>query len=652
MNGYDDDDNAAGSTPPPASASPTDSGSSAAFSLVTGAARAGWEAENRAAAQRLVAAHQLMSECMEHPDCSLDPDRPGYTMVDPQVMACSHLVRMLPISAYKAEAMLSFAADLHFRYPAILEAMGQGRMDQAAAFVLAAQMGYVADSALPRVQQEVVDDYLATVESGERPGVKAVAERVDEIISSHDPDGVRQRKADSGRDRGARISKGRDGMAMLYALLHSDEAAVLAEALDEKVAADRAAEQDASAARAAAVDGVGRTDDGTVDDRAVGDGTVDNGTVKNGTVDDAAGPSHDDAYSLGQRRADALMSLVCGEGTGGGEGTGRGVTLRPKVTVIAPGGGTGGGTASDTASGADGGAGGGWADRVRVEFARTGEGALQALLDMLASGDGATIAQIDPALGAADDAAAALRYRPSAALAQRVRLRDGTCRHPGCNVPAEGCDLDHVLPFNHADPARGGPTTEANLADMCRKHHRFKTFNDWDYRLEPDGTLIITTPEGKVMVTRPNGPLAAYRREHARAEAQAWERQQRRNPDPGRAAAAGGADSDDYVAESSWARREARRRARREQRRAQNAANRERTRGRDTRFCPVTVAVSPGAINIPAHRASRWWHANQHRYQPDGTPPGVSLIEDRLRVALGLVSPRDCRPDPDDPPPF
>ncbi|MCD2264478.1 HNH endonuclease, partial [Dietzia aurantiaca] len=128
-----------------------------------------------------------------------------------------------------------------------------------------------------------------------------------------------------------------------------------------------------------------------------------------------------------------------------------------------------------------------------MDFARTGEAALQSLLDMLACSDGASLHRIDPTPGAADDPHAALRYRPTTTLAHRIRLRDGTCRHPGCTVPADACDLDHVVPFNHTDPTHGGQTVEANMACLCRRHHRFKTFNDWHYQLDPDGTLIITT---------------------------------------------------------------------------------------------------------------------------------------------------------------
>ena len=57
------------------------------------------------------------------------------------------------------------------------------------------------------------------------------------------------------------------------------------------------------------------------------------------------------------------------------------------------------------------------------------------------------------------------RYRPSAALAELVRCRDLTCRFPGCDAPAQVCDIDHTIPhplgpthpFEH-QAASAGPT--------------------------------------------------------------------------------------------------------------------------------------------------------------------------------------------------
>ncbi|WP_197496633.1 HNH endonuclease signature motif containing protein [Mycobacterium sp. 1274761.0] len=91
------------------------------------------------------------------------------------------------------------------------------------------------------------------------------------------------------------------------------------------------------------------------------------------------------------------------------------------------------------------------------------------------------------------------RYRPSARLAEFIRARDMTCRFPGCRVPAERCDIDHVVPY----PI--GPTHASNLVCLCRKHHLLKTFwvGDWALTLASDGAATWTSPTGKRYTTHP-----------------------------------------------------------------------------------------------------------------------------------------------------
>nr|WP_090339023.1 HNH endonuclease signature motif containing protein [Mycolicibacterium malmesburyense]CRL67089.1 HNH endonuclease [Mycolicibacterium malmesburyense] len=88
-------------------------------------------------------------------------------------------------------------------------------------------------------------------------------------------------------------------------------------------------------------------------------------------------------------------------------------------------------------------------------------------------------------------------YRPSTELAQFVRMRDLHCRAPGCNVPADRCDLDHTIPYPF------GPTHASNLKCLCRKHHLMKTFAGWDEVQLPDGTAIWTSPSGRRYTTKP-----------------------------------------------------------------------------------------------------------------------------------------------------
>ena len=96
-------------------------------------------------------------------------------------------------------------------------------------------------------------------------------------------------------------------------------------------------------------------------------------------------------------------------------------------------------------------------------------------------------------------------YRLSRELADFVRCRDLTCRWPGCDKPAYGCDIDHTVPY----PI--GPTHASNTKCYCRFHHLLKTFwcgaGGWREQQLPDGTLILTSPTGHTYTTKPGSAL-------------------------------------------------------------------------------------------------------------------------------------------------
>jgi hypothetical protein len=92
-------------------------------------------------------------------------------------------------------------------------------------------------------------------------------------------------------------------------------------------------------------------------------------------------------------------------------------------------------------------------------------------------------------------------YRPSAELAEFVRMRDLYCRAPGCDVPADRCDIDHTIPY----PI--GPTHPSNLKCLCRTNHLMKTFGGWHDIQMPDGTVIWTSPSGRKYITKPGSRL-------------------------------------------------------------------------------------------------------------------------------------------------
>ncbi|MEO5651373.1 MAG: HNH endonuclease signature motif containing protein, partial [Marmoricola sp.] len=107
------------------------------------------------------------------------------------------------------------------------------------------------------------------------------------------------------------------------------------------------------------------------------------------------------------------------------------------------------------------------------------------------------------------------RHDPPAAMREQVLLRDAHCAFPGCGRDSRACDLDHIVPYIHADD--GGPpgqTHPSNLAPLCRHHHRVKTHTSWDYQRLDNGGYDWTAPTGHHYAVTPASrrPPATARR--------------------------------------------------------------------------------------------------------------------------------------------
>ncbi|GAB3010620.1 hypothetical protein GCM10023080_091490 [Streptomyces pseudoechinosporeus] len=83
--------------------------------------------------------------------------------------------------------------------------------------------------------------------------------------------------------------------------------------------------------------------------------------------------------------------------------------------------------------------------------------------------------------------------------------RDQYCAFPTCRMPAHRCDLDHIEPFDHAHPERGGQTVPDNLQPLCRRHHRLKTHHPgWRVTRDPHtGATTWTAPTGHTYTNAP-----------------------------------------------------------------------------------------------------------------------------------------------------
>jgi Domain of unknown function (DUF222) len=77
-------------------------------------------------------------------------------------------------------------------------------------------------------------------------------------------------------------------------------------------------------------------------------------------------------------------------------------------------------------------------------------------------------------------------------LRRAVRKRDKHCRFPGCDLPAAGCDVHHLI--HRKD---GGRHALVNLGLFCRFHHLIAIHRwGWHVTLHPDGTTTAISPDG------------------------------------------------------------------------------------------------------------------------------------------------------------
>lgn len=101
------------------------------------------------------------------------------------------------------------------------------------------------------------------------------------------------------------------------------------------------------------------------------------------------------------------------------------------------------------------------------------------------------------------------KRRFTGALRTAIKARDRHCRHPsGCDVPADACDLDHVVPWSE-----GGETSQWNGRLECTTHNRLPDRHD--HHAEP-------------LPARPITALDVVRAKLRRRERRAWERRHRR----------------------------------------------------------------------------------------------------------------------------
>lgn len=82
----------------------------------------------------------------------------------------------------------------------------------------------------------------------------------------------------------------------------------------------------------------------------------------------------------------------------------------------------------------------------------------------------------------------------SPAQRKALRVRDGGCRFPRCDVPHERTEGHHRVYWS-----AGGRTDLANLVSLCLRHHHFVHEGGWTVRDDGLGGFVFTDPDGRVV---------------------------------------------------------------------------------------------------------------------------------------------------------
>ena len=431
-------------------------------------------AENAACARRLAA----IAELYERRQIPVE-DGHGRELwrIDPWEAVAAEVAAAQCITAGMAGGLLHNAICLHERLPRLAMVFGTGAIDYRTVRMIVTRTLLAID---PEVMAAIDAELAETVQMWGPLSVHKMQQSVDGIVTRHDPDARRRTEAQA-RGRHVEITHDR-GTSYLSGQLHQTDATLLdrrLSALAHSVCDDdpRTVEQrraDALGALAA-----GHTmlvcACGVAECPAAGNGPAP-AVVVHVVAEAAVLESADGSDLHGERPEDNTFELI---------------TSRERLAEVL----------TEAACPK--------APRSAIPSATVGFGfvvgglAVPAgvLADLAARG----IAELRPVIHPGDSPPES-RYRPSAALATFVRCRDLTCRFPGCDCPADFCDIDHTLPYD-----LGGPTHASNLKVLCRKHHLLKTFwcgvGGWRDEQLPDGTVIWTSPSGHIYRTQPGSKL-------------------------------------------------------------------------------------------------------------------------------------------------
>lgn len=359
----------------------------------------------------------------------------------------TELAAALRLPERSVERLVADSGTLFARLPTTLTALREGLISWRHAQVITDQVSFIPDDAIPGFETAAVPfAQILTVAKFERKA-RIMRERLH-------PESIADRHREAIKDREVTLSPGADGMAWLNAHLPAVDAHAIFARVTDIAIAHKAPGEDRTLTQL-------RADAFTA-------------LLIDGVVAEPAGTDADADVNAG---ADGGTGGVAASGTRG-RVSDRGI--RPTVSITVP-----------VLS---------LLGRIDEPATLDGYGPIDMDTATRLVADAPSLIRIltHPETGAVLSVGRD-RYAVPADLRAWLRVRDGTCRFPGCSRPARLCDLDHTV-----DWAKGGATDHDNLAHLCPDHHHVKHRTDWRMDQLADGVSRWTSPAGKTYLTYPD----------------------------------------------------------------------------------------------------------------------------------------------------
>jgi len=394
-------------------------------------------------AYRAVALHEVRQLAR-----AAEADRPsryrGWSAeVTARRVAATEVGAALRISEREAEQLIADSTALVTDLPATLSALRTGRISYRHASVLVDEVRSLPESAWEAFERVALPEAEVRTVGGFRQRARALREQLH-------PESLETRRRAAEEMRSVSVEPGRDGMAWLTAHLPAEQA----------IGAYR-----------------------RLTDIATG----------------LAGP--DESRTLAQRRADVLADLLI-DGVVTETGTGRGVraTVLVSVPVLTL-------LGTRVVEGSVAGSMAGFVTgSVAVPPAELeGYGPMSADVARRLAAHAPSFVRLltHPETGTVLSVGRE-RYAVPRDLRLWLRIRDETCRFPGCGRAAASADIDHTVDWQHQ-----GATRHDNLAHLCESHHHVKHRTDWRVHHAGGGTLEWRAPSGRRYRTEPAVQLAS-----------------------------------------------------------------------------------------------------------------------------------------------